>query len=372
MLRPMLGPMRKLIDLWSERPGDLSEDAAAEAAAARQPPKPALWLLGKTGAGKSSLIRALTGLDAAVIGDGFQPCTRTSQVFDHPPDRPVMRFLDTRGLGEAGYDPAEDLKACEDRAHLVLALARLDDPVQGEVAAALGAVRRRKPRTPVVVVHTAADLVPEEQERFRAQAANQRALETAAGDTLPSVTLALPPEGGAAEGLDALIDHLGEVMPEVALLLAREDLRDAERAAFARRRAAVVWYARAAGAVDVTPVVGAVGAPALQAAMLRTLARSYGVAWTRGRMAQFVGALGVGVGARFLASYGARQAAKLIPVFGQSVGAAASGAVSFAATYALGRAAAYFLHRARREEAVAPEALREVFRDALKGARRED
>ncbi|MGI9569635.1 MAG: kinase, partial [Desulfobulbia bacterium] len=38
---------------------------------------PTLWLLGKTGAGKSTLIQALTGDSQVEIGNGFQPCTRT-------------------------------------------------------------------------------------------------------------------------------------------------------------------------------------------------------------------------------------------------------------------------------------------------------
>ena len=70
---------------------------------------PVVWLLGKTGAGKSSLVRALTEQTEAEIGNGFQPCTRSARSYDFPPDQPLVRFLDTRGLGEAGYDPAEDL-----------------------------------------------------------------------------------------------------------------------------------------------------------------------------------------------------------------------------------------------------------------------
>ena len=90
-------------------------------------PRPVVWLLGKTGAGKSSLVRSLTGVGAAEIGNGFAPCTRTAHAFDFPQDRPVMQFLDTRGLGEVGYDPAEDLAQCEARSHAILAVARLDE-----------------------------------------------------------------------------------------------------------------------------------------------------------------------------------------------------------------------------------------------------
>src|SRR5690606_21717936 len=65
---------------------------------------PLVWMLGKVQSGKSSIIQALTGSTAAEIGDGFRACTRTSQVFDFPSDVPIIRFLDTRGLGEIQYE----------------------------------------------------------------------------------------------------------------------------------------------------------------------------------------------------------------------------------------------------------------------------
>src|SRR5690606_40968696 len=71
--------------------------------------------LGKVQSGKTSIVRALTGCTDAEIGTGYAPCTRTSRVFDFPPEAPVIRFLDTRGLGEARYDPTEDLRSEERR-----------------------------------------------------------------------------------------------------------------------------------------------------------------------------------------------------------------------------------------------------------------
>lgn len=39
---------------------------------------PTLWLLGKTGAGKSSFIQAVTGDSSVEVGNGFAPCTMTA------------------------------------------------------------------------------------------------------------------------------------------------------------------------------------------------------------------------------------------------------------------------------------------------------
>jgi energy-coupling factor transporter ATP-binding protein EcfA2 len=92
-------------------------------------PLPVVWLLGKTGSGKSFLIRAMTGLSDVEIGNGFMPCTKTARRFDFPAEIPVMRFIDTRGLGEVSYDPTKDLAAAESGSHVIIVFARLDDPV---------------------------------------------------------------------------------------------------------------------------------------------------------------------------------------------------------------------------------------------------
>lgn len=96
-------------------------------------PVPVLWLLGKTQAGKTSIIRALTGSAAAEIGNGFQPCTRNSRFYDFPADIPIVRFLDTRGLGEVAYDPGDDIQYCESQAHLLVAVMKVADINQAAV-----------------------------------------------------------------------------------------------------------------------------------------------------------------------------------------------------------------------------------------------
>ena len=77
--------------------------------------------------------------------------------------------------------------------------------------------------------------------------------------------------------------------------------------------------------------------------MLRQLAKLYGVHWDKRAYAEFAGALGTGTLMRAASTFGVRQLVKLIPVYGQTAGAAAAAAASFAATYAMGKAANYFL-----------------------------
>jgi uncharacterized protein (DUF697 family) len=330
---------------------------------------PILWLLGKTGAGKSTLIRELTGLSLIEIGNGFQPCTMTSQRFDYPPHAPLLRFLDTRGLGEASYDPAEDLAACAGHSHIVLVVCRLDDPVQGEVADALGAVLRRQRDLQVLVVHTGADLVADPGARDRALHANRGLIQAAAKRTLPEVVVAMPPGVPMPPpDREALTDRLLEMLPAAGLVLARQRASDAEERAFQAVRPRVLFYAGLAGVTDVAPIVGAVSVPATQMAMLRELGQRYKVPWTRRLMANFIGALGVTTLVRFGGSFGLRQLGKLIPVVGQTAGAALAGSLSFAATYALGRVAAQFLHARSVGETPTPDDLQDAYRAALKRA----
>ena len=239
---------------------------------------PVLWLLGKTGAGKTSLVRALTGEGA--VGNGFAPGTRDAALFDFPATGPAVRFLDTRGLGEAGHDSAEDLKAAQGVAHAALAVIRYDDPVQAPVIDAV-----RATRLPVLLVFTGADLLPSDiaQERVRA------GLRKAIGRDLPFVSLALPPEG-MVTGLDALLDALDSFMPRAAAALRRAD----EARSFARLKPLVLRYAAMAGASDVAPVVGMAAVPAAQGALLQALARRHGVSLTPARLSLLASALGTG------------------------------------------------------------------------------
>ena len=63
--------------LRSLRQSNSPDEAAAQRKLLlKAAPIPCLWLFGKTGSGKTSLIRNLTGAVDAEIGSGFRPQTR--------------------------------------------------------------------------------------------------------------------------------------------------------------------------------------------------------------------------------------------------------------------------------------------------------
>ena len=316
---------------------------------------------------------------------------QTARIFDFPAEAPIIRFLDTRGLGEAAYDPAADIAYCEDRAHLMLAVVKAMDAEQGAVADTVRAARERHPDWPVVVAQTtlhegyaadeahvlpypfaseaAAATVPEP---LRRGLAHQRSL----FEGLPGrgavrfvpIDLTQPGDGydPVDYGREALIAALVEVAPGV-VKVALQGLPGAQSDAHARSaNAYILGFAAAAGASDALPVAGVVTVPVLQAAMLRQLGQIYAVDWDRRSYAEFLAALGTGTLIRTASTFGIRQLVKLVPVYGQTVGAATAAAASFAATYAIGKAASYYLGQKKRGAEV--EDLATVYRDALRDA----
>lgn len=316
-----------------------------------EPAVPVIWLLGKTGAGKTSLVRALTG--EGEIGSGFAPETRGARTHDFPATAPAVRFLDTRGLGETGYDSGPDIAAAQQAAQAILAVMRLDDPVQASVIEVL-----KRTKLPVLLVHTGTDLVPDPGAQLRARA-HVTAL---VGREFPEVSVSLPREG-LVTGIEALLDALDSFLPRAAQALRRAD----EARAFRAVRPMVLRYAAMAGASDVVPLAGLATVPAAQGALLHALARHHGVELTPARLGLLASALGVGSLVRMAAGLAIRQGAKLVPVAGQTLGAAAAAGASFATTYALGRAASAWLHGAARGAAPDSATLRSLYDQALRG-----
>jgi len=375
------------------RPERADLDQAEIARQAREQ-APVLWLLGKVQSGKTSIVRAITGDSAAAIGEGFRSCTRSARVYDYPAEAPVLRFLDTRGLGEVGGGPGDDLARLTERAHMVVAVARAMDLHQDEVLETLRAVRRRHPDWPVLLVQTclhegypddrdhppypALDAAPglEDLARCRRQQADAfRALPGKGPVVVVPVDLTLPDEGYTPVfyGLPALLDALEAQAPGRLAAILQALRRPADDPRVRRARPHILGYASAAAASDVVPVLGVVSVPAMQGKLLHSLGRIYGVPWDAGSLRAFTAALGSGTLAGLGLSHGARQLGKLIPGYGQTAGAAAAAAATFAVTYALGIAACTYLSRTRdgRDATEGVEAAyRQALREALDLARR--
>lgn len=331
---------------------------------------PTLWLLGKTGAGKSSIVQKLTGQSTVEVGNGFAPCTQTARYYQFPADAPIMRFLDTRGLAEADYDPAADLTEASRASHALLIVMRADDTDQRQITQALSTITTLSPSTPIVNVHTALHDVPDQRNRERAITTNQQSVERVLKRELPSVRIDFTqPEDGIDPhdyGLESLKDAIVDLMPELHLLHNRHTASDTENRIFETLKYELYWYAGVAAASDAIPAVGLVTVPGIQGKMLHSLAQHYGVTWTKRNAAELLGAMGLSFFYRYGISLGGRQLSKLIPVYGQSAGAVAAASISFVTTVALGRAACKYLYAKSAGEPINTNDIRNAYEQSMK------
>lgn len=348
-------------------------------------PVPVFWLLGKAQSGKTSLVRALTGSSRAEIGNGFRPCTRTAQLYAFPNEEEAfLKFLDTRGLGEAAVSEADLLEAVEAQAHLLVVVMKAMDHAQQPVLEAYRQITRRHPNWPVVVLQTAlhegypspatrhALPYPYGQDPLPASVpadvarslALQRKLFPPGKVRFVPVDFTLPEDRYEPEhyGLDALWNAVEDVLP----LGLRAMLEDSAAARLALRdphfRAAhphIIFYALAAGGAGVVPlpVIDIPLVLAIQAKLFHTVASIYGQKMNRQWMAEISSSLGMGTASRL----GLRELLKLIPVPG--LGPSVSALYAGASTYALGRALCVYFEHVRGGTMPDPAALRAMYQE---------
>lgn len=331
---------------------------------------PVIWMLGKTGAGKTSVIASLTDSPYAEIGNGYVSCTRTSKLFDFPQDAPLVRFLDTRGLGEAGYDPTDDIEWHEAQSHLVLVVMKVSDPSQECVLELLQTIRQKHIDWPILVVQTGLhDLYladasdhpavypfkgtdddiqdPRIPRALRNALAFQREMFSHLKGVPPGfVAVDFTLEADGFQPLDygksALIEGILTVAPEAVRLLVRLKLQQEDSETSDQRSRSlnmrILYWAAGAAAAGTAPVVGLVTVPTTQAVMLAQLAKEYGVEWVGRDISALLGMLGIAIVANQGALLALRQLAKLGP---WTIPIAAT--QDYAVTYALGRGACVYL-----------------------------
>jgi uncharacterized protein (DUF697 family) len=335
-------------------------------------PLPTLWLLGKTGAGKSSIVQQMTGQTAAEIGNGFMPCTVDSRRYDFPLEQPILRFMDTRGLGEASYDPAADIAALGKTSQALLIVMRLLDGEHSAVLDALHQIRRLPSaiqRDHAMVVYTAGGEIDNDHDLARAIAPKQALIEEAWGRALEHVVVDFSEladgDGLDNRGAEQLNEMIVEKLPELSLWLLKTAHADTEQSNYLQLRSEVLWYASAAATSDTIPAVGLVSVPGIQGKMLHSLAQHYGIAWSKRNFSEFTAALGTSLALRYAISLVGRQLAKLLPGVGQVAGSALAFTLSYASTYAIGRAACSYLYHQKTNTPLDDDALKEVYQNAI-------
>jgi uncharacterized protein (DUF697 family) len=353
-------------------------------------PAPVFWLLGKTQSGKTSIIRYLTGADDAVIGSGFRPCTKTSRQYQFPsPEAPLLSFLDTRGVDEPGYDPAEDITAFDPRAHLVVVTAKATDFAQGNIRAALEPIRRASPARPVVLCVTCLNEATPRQphptpypfaplldngpvpegvpEALRRCIDEHRRAFDGLVDACVPIDLTKPEDGfpdpnyGGEYLKQALLRFLPGAYRQTLLQL--KEATDALKDVHLRHAVPVILgyssMAATAGAVPV-PFLDLFLLPGIQSRMVTHLAKLYGQPMSAERFKEVAASLGIGI----LARQAVREVVKFIPYVGSVAGAA----VAWASTYALGRAFCYYYEAVCEGHVPDANALKKFYHDQYAAA----
>ncbi len=407
VLKSLARTIARIEELLERLPLDIAKDRRARIATLRtvllEKRPPALALVGRRGAGKSSLVNALFGAKVAELGH-VTAQTGRGRWYDIERGGGVMSVLDTRGVQE-GSAPAESDEsrtalesiAVELRAKapdLVVFVVKATD-VDAAVDADLDAVERvyeeiraaHRLEPPLVCAVTHADLLepkstqlhhasrepPDDvEEKMRHVSAAEGAIMRKI-DARPrlrdrhattmgiSVYMSWRDNAGGPNGRPTLRADERWRVDELALALFRQ-LPDSSRAELARATqvravqeelAATLTKSTAAvcagiGAAPI-PVADVVPLTALQAGLVA------GIAWIGGRTldrrgtGEFMGGLGANVGMAFALREGFRALMKIVAPGG---GAIVSAAVAFSGTMAIGGAAtAYFIRGVTLEDA---------------------
>jgi predicted GTPase len=408
-LKSLARAIQRLEDLIERLPLDVAKDLRARIATIRtvllEKRPPALVLVGRRGAGKSSLVNSLFGAKVAELGH-VTAQTGRGRWYTHERDGGAMEILDTRGVQE-GSAPAEgDEKgsalesiAVELRAKapdVVVFVAKASE-VDSAIDADLDALERvydeirhaHRTEPPLVVVVTHCDLLEPKSTRLHREA------DESAADVAEKKRHVAAAESALGKKIDArpkLHDRRVATLGVSAYMSWRTDgtlraderwriddlagalfkhLPDASRAEFARVARARAVQEELAGsltkataamcaAVAAVPVIpmSVIPLTAMQAGLVA------GIAWIGGRSLDRKGALefltslgtNVGLGLAFRELW--RTAMKLVAPGAGSIVAAA---VAFSGTMAIGAAArAYFIGNVSLGEA------RRVFRRSKK------
>ncbi|MEA2746703.1 MAG: hypothetical protein QOI41_846 [Myxococcales bacterium] len=378
---------------------------------------PAFALVGRRGAGKSSLVNALFGAKVAEVGH-VKAQTGRGKWFEHKTERGSLSILDTRGVQE-GSTPAEKDASKDAVASIVVELKKKVPDVilflvkateaDSAIDADLDALERvyaeiereHRFRPPLVAIATHCDVLepkatrlhrpgtpgmPSEesqddvQEKLARVSEVEHHLETKIKERAKLsphlvwtrgistyISFAKDDSVRADERwrIDELVGTLFKHLPDAGrgtlVRIARVRGLQEELASNLTRATAAICAGVAALPI---PVADVIPITTLQVTLIA------GIAWLSGRpldrkaAAEFLGAMGANVGLGFAFREGARA---LIKFVFPGAGSMVSGAVAFAGTLAIGAAARnYFLRGSSIEDA------KSAFENTKKGAEKTD
>ena len=363
-------------------------------------------LMGKPQTGKSSVVRALTGGDATMVGQGFRPHTQNTTRYAYPnDDLPLLTFVDTVGLGDGrqsvdgivdgivqelatamGQGSIAQGQTEHVSSRILIVTVKVGDFATDSLRTMVRAMRSRFPQVPcllaITCLHEAypAQILqhplypPDAQPGYEsiARAACQIRADFAGlfdASVLVDFTLDEDEFDPVLYGLDAFVTTIGNLLPEaesraIAQLIQNRDvspqLSDLYRSV-GRRMIVPFSIAAATCAAVPLPLATMPVLTGIQISMITVLGQLYGQVLTPGQAGGLVSTIAGG----FLAQTIGRELVKLIPGFGSVI--AASWATAY--TWALGEAACVYFGDLMGGKTPDPKRIQQVMKTSFDEAR---
>jgi uncharacterized protein (DUF697 family)/predicted GTPase len=346
-------------------------------------------LLGKPQAGKSSIVRGLTGVSAEIIGQGFRPHTQHTERYAYPAnDLPLLIFTDTVGLGDVSQDTEviikeliSELQQETTKARVLILTVKINDFATDTLRQIAQKLRQQYPNIPCLLVVTCVhEVYPPEMSNHPEYPPDVTELDRAfiaiqdnfAGlyNSAVLIDFTLEEDGynPVFYGLEALRDNLAQLLPEaesktIYQLLdkqAGEKLGNIYRDAGRRYILPFSIMAATLAAVPL-PFATMPVLTALQVSMVGLLGKLYGQTVTPSQAGGIVSAIAGG----FVAQAVARELIKFIPGFGSVIAASWAGAY----TWALGEAACVYFGDLMGGKKPDPQKIQAVMQEAFTGAK---
>ena len=348
-------------------------------------------LIGKPQAGKSSIVRGLTGVSAEIVGQGFRPHTQHTERYAYPSsDLPLLIFTDTVGLGDVNQDIQAviqeligDLQQSSYGARVLILTVKINDFAIDTLHHIVQQLRQQYPTIPCLLVVTNLHEVyppgtadhpvypPDFEEVNRAFSAIQRSL-AKLWDRAVLIDFTLEEDGYTPMfyGLEALRDALADLLPEAEARTIYQLLDEQEDASkqlgnlyrdVGRRYISGFAVMAATIAAVPLPLATMPVLTALQVSMVGLLGKLYGQTLTPSQAGGVVSAIAGG----FLAQAIGRELIKFLPGFGSVI--AASWAAAY--TWALGEGACVYFGDLMGGKKPDPQAIQSAMQDAFQTAK---
>ncbi|MGL5793455.1 MAG: GTPase family protein [Waterburya sp.] len=369
----------------------VSDERVAEILAtvrAKLPTTEAL-LIGKPQAGKSSIVRGLTGVSAEIVGQGFRPHTQNTERYAYPSEElPLLIFTDTVGLGDINQNTQslineleQELEKASQRARILILTVKINDFATDTLRQIAQKIRQNHPGSPCLLVVTCLHEVysatvtvhPEYPPNFETV---NRAFEAIQKDfkkiynraILIDFTLEEDSYEPTFYGLEALAATIAELLPEaesrtIYQLIdnnASEELGNLYRDSARRYLVAFSTIAATIAAVPL-PFATMPVLTALQISLVGLLGKLYGQTLSPSQAGGIASAIAGG----FFAQAVGRELIKFIPGFGSLI--AASWAAAY--TWSLGEGACVYFGDLMGGKKPDPNKIQLVMKEAFASAK---